>query len=158
MAEALARSPPPGLKLGDPVDRVITWVPLGSRRKRSRGFDQAEALARPVAAILGWPARPLLGRRVETAPQARRSGPERRLALEGVFVARGTSPPAVVLVDDVLTTGATAAVCASVLVASGCREVGVLTAARALNGRLPVRCYTPAPVGPAGSAPPASRR
>jgi predicted amidophosphoribosyltransferase len=157
MVEALARSPPSGLDLGDPGDRVITWVPLGPRRRRRRGFDQAEALARPVAALLGWPVRPVLRRVVETAPQARRSGPERREALEGAFRSREPVPAAVVLVDDVLTSGATAAACASVLMAAGCREVGVLTAARALNGRLPVRCYTPAPVGPVGWEPPASR-
>lgn len=157
MVEALARSPPPALDPRDLGDRVITWVPLGARRRRRRGFDQAEALARPVAALLGWPVRPLLHRAVETAPQARRSGPERRRALEGAFRARGPVPAAVVLVDDVLTSGATAAACASVLVAAGCREVGVLTAARALNGRLPLRCYTPASVGPVGWDPPASR-
>ena len=47
------------------------------------------------------------------------------------------------LVDDVLTTGATAAACAATLQDAGAGEVGVLTAARALAGALPARCYTP---------------
>jgi predicted amidophosphoribosyltransferase len=135
--------------LGDlPVARppgtsVVTWVPLGRRRRGDRGFDQAEALARAVAAEVGWPARRLLDRVVETSPQARRGGAQRREALRGAFRARPRIPPWVVLVDDVLTSGATTAECARVLMGAGAREVGVLCAARALGGPVPARCYTP---------------
>jgi ComF family protein len=131
-----------------PGPSVVTWVPLGRRRRRERGFDQAEELARAVAAQAGWPVRRLLDRVVETAPQAKRSGRDRREALRGAFRARGRPPPWVVLVDDVLTSGATSAECARVLVAAGAREVGVLCAARALGGPIPLRCYTPPGLGP----------
>lgn len=86
----------------------------------------------------------LLARVVETAPQARRSGPERQAALRGAFEAAPVCfPDSVLLVDDVLTSGATAAECARVLVEGGVREIGVLTAARALGSALPERCYNP---------------
>jgi ComF family protein len=144
MVEGLARAPPPR-PTGESEGFVLTWVPLGERRRRERGYDQAEALARAVRALTGWPLRPLLHRAVETAPQARRPGPERRRALRGAFAAVGeVEPVPVVLVDDVLTSGATAAECATVLLRAGAREVGVLTAARSLGGVLPARCYNPA--------------
>jgi predicted amidophosphoribosyltransferase len=83
----------------------------------------------------------MLTRAVETAPQARRGGDARRRALGGAFRAVGAVPPRVLLVDDVLTSGATVAECARTLLAAGALEVGVLTAARSLGGPLPARCY-----------------
>jgi competence protein ComFC len=137
--QALARAPPDILASDEAP--ILTWVPLGKGRRRSRGYDQAEALARSVGKLAGWRVRPLLERVVETAPQARRHGPQRKRALRGAFRARAEAPDRVVLVDDVLTTGATAAECARVLLAAGATEVGVLTAARSLGGGVPVRCY-----------------
>jgi ComF family protein len=122
---------------------TLTWVPLGRRRKRARGFDQAEALARALARETGWRVEQLLARSKETAPQAKLGGPERREALPGAFVAVDRPPPFVVIVDDVLTTGSTAAGCASALMGAGARRVGVLTFARALGGGLPVRLTDP---------------
>jgi predicted amidophosphoribosyltransferase len=145
MLAALMGDLPPGRP---PGPSVVTWVPLGRRRRRERGFDQAEVLARAVATEAGWPVRRLLDRAVETSPQAKRSGPQRREALRGAFRARGRPPPWVVLVDDVLTSGATGAECARVLLDAGAREVGLLCAARALGGPIPVRCYTPPGLGP----------
>jgi ComF family protein len=124
---------------------TITWVPLGRRRRRGRGYDQAELLARGLARASGRPCVRLLERVRETDPQARRGRAERRRALSGAFRAVvDPSPPRVILVDDVLTTGATAAECARVIHAAGAHEIGVVTAARAVNGPLPARCYTPA--------------
>jgi competence protein ComFC len=145
MVESLARSPPaaPIIGQGDPF--LLTWVPLGPGRRRQRGYDQAEVLAQTVGGLTGLPVRALLRRTVETAPQARRPGPERRRALRGVFVAVGRIEAArVVLIDDVLTSGATVAACAAVLREAGAAEVGVLTAARSLGRGIPARCYNPA--------------
>jgi ComF family protein len=119
----------------------ITWVPLGRRRKAERGFDQAEALARHVGRRLDLRARRLLRRRTETAPQAKRTGPARRSALRGAFVSIARPPPRVLLIDDVMTSGATAAECARILVEAGVREILLLTAARSLGGPIPARCY-----------------
>jgi ComF family protein len=129
-------------------DPVLSWVPLGRRRRRARGYDQAEALARAVARLTGLPAVRLLGRAYDTPPQARLPGEDRRRALQGAFAAVARPPPAVVLVDDVLTSGATAAACARALRAAGAGQVGLLTAARALGGGVPARCYNPAELRP----------
>jgi ComF family protein len=113
---------------------VVTWVPLARGRLAERGYDQALALARPLARRLGTPCRALLRRTVETPPQARRGARERRDALAGAFVAVRSPPARVLLVDDVLTTGATAGACAGALPRAGAREVHLLTAARAFTG------------------------
>jgi ComF family protein len=122
---------------------TLTWVPLGKRRRRGRGYDQAKVLATGLARRTGVPCVQLLERVRETDPQARRSGAERRRAVAGAFRATGPAPPRIVLVDDVLTTGATATECARVLRRAGAREVGVLTAARAVHDPFSARCYTP---------------
>ena len=118
---------------GLPPADVVTWVPLGRRRLSDRGYDQARALATGLARELHVPARRLLRRTVATGPQARRRGEERRSAMRGAFVAVRRAPGRVLLVDDVLTTGATVAACAEALVAAGAREVHVATAARSFH-------------------------
>jgi ComF family protein len=116
-----------------PADVVIP-VPLHRARERERGFNQAGLLARRVArslrADLGerW-----LGRARATAAQADLSGAERWTNVRGAFTLRDRGAVRgrhVVLVDDVLTTGATAAECAEVLRAGGAASVGILTVAR----------------------------
>ena len=126
-----------GIDLGGDV---VTWVPLSRRRRRRRGFDQAEELARGVARRLELPVTRLLVRSRDTAQQARSTGPERRRALRGAFRPCARPPARVLLVDDVLTTGATAAACAHALLGAGATEVDVLTAARSLGSALPARC------------------
>lgn len=125
-----------------PAD-VITWVPLSRRRRARRGFDQAQVIAEEVAALLHLPVRPLLRRTRDTRAQARKGGAERRRALRDAFVATWDPPGRVILVDDVLTTGATVAACAEVLTRGGADRVAVLTAARSLGGPVPVRCQGP---------------
>jgi ComF family protein len=124
-----------------PAD-VVTWVPLSAPRRAGRGYDQARALAQVVARASGVRLAALLVRIKDTAPQTARGGLERRRAMRGAFRPAGRSPPRVLLVDDVLTTGATASECARALRQAGAREVGLLTAARATSGSLPARCYT----------------
>ncbi|GAB4456897.1 MAG: ComF family protein [Armatimonadaceae bacterium] len=115
------------------LDGVVP-VPLHPRRKRQRGYNQAELLAKPLAEMLGKPLHSdLLVRSVQTAPQVGLSGKERRLNLTaGAFT---VSRPAEVaqrhylLVDDVFTTGITVNACAAALKEAGAASVVVVTLA-----------------------------
>jgi len=117
---------------GSGID-VVTWVPLSRERAARRGFDQARALALVVGARLDLPTAGLLRRAGDPGPQARRGREERQAAMAGRFRARARVGGRVLLVDDVLTTGATAGSCAQALVDGGAERVAVLTAARALS-------------------------
>jgi ComF family protein len=123
---------------GPPVD-AVTWVPLARARKAERGFDQARALAVALGRHVDAPAMRLLRRPVTTRPQATLSGAERRAAMQGAFVAVGRPPACVLLVDDVLTTGATVGAAADALRRAGASEVHVRAVARSVPRRLRAR-------------------
>ncbi len=93
----------------------ITWLPTTPKRRRTRGFDQAELLAKAMSKFSGWPAVKLLDRR--SGPQM---GLGRQDRVDGpVFTARHSCEGELILVDDVLTTGATIAAAAEILLAAG---------------------------------------
>ena len=114
---------------------LVTWAPTGAGRRRDRGFDQAELLARAVARRRGLPVARLL-RRLSGPPQAGRSAADRWG--NPTFSARRHRGP-VLLVDDVSTTGATLSAAAAALRLAGSTEVhGLVVAgapARAPGGR-----------------------
>ena len=110
-------------------------MPLHPHRLRERGFNQALLLARALGRRRGLPvASRALVRRRATRAQPGLAAPERRRNLRDAFAV--ASPATVqsrhiVLVDDVLTTGATADACARVLVAAGAKRIDVYTVGRA---------------------------
>ena len=108
---------------------VVTWAPTSDARRRARGFDQGELVARHVARQLGVPCRRLLVRSGPAAPQTGRTRVERLHGPE--FAARpGLDGCRVIVVDDVVTTGATLAACAEALEAAGAIAVSAITVAR----------------------------
>jgi ComF family protein len=116
------------------ADAVVP-VPLHRSRRRARGFNQADDLARR----LGLPVVAALRRMRATATQAELAADRRSVNVSGAF---GTTRAAaelrgkiVVVVDDVRTTGATIEACACALKESGVREVRALTAARVAGAR-----------------------
>lgn len=120
------------IEWGPPVQAIVP-VPLAGRRRRLRGYDQSELLAREIAHLTGIPpARRALVRRRSTAPQSRQAGEDaRRRNVAGAFGPGGHMPVGgVLLIDDVVTTGATLDACARVLISEGGGPVFALTFAR----------------------------
>ncbi|HZT30953.1 MAG TPA: ComF family protein [Bryobacteraceae bacterium] len=112
---------------------LVVPVPLHWRRRWRRGFNQSELLAREIARRCGLPVRRLVRRRRSTRTQAGLSNSARRENVAGAFSmyrAAGSQGRRILLVDDVMTTGATAGACAMVLKRAGARYVGLLTLAR----------------------------
>lgn len=109
---------------------LVTWVPLSFRRWLRRGYNQAELLARAFARHTGQPAAALLYKTRHNRKQARLGSRERRENARGVYgllSPEGICGKRVLLVDDVLTTGATSLACAEVLLAGGAAGVRILT-------------------------------
>ena len=124
LAAAIAAGAPAGLLGG-----ALVPVPLAPGRRRQRGYNQAEALARALSERTGLLVCAVLERRGGRARQLGR-GRRARLARAPDFRARALSPPRPVLVDDVITTGATLAACARALRAAGANEVAAVSYAR----------------------------
>ena len=113
---------------------AVTWVPPDRWRTIRRGYHPAELLAREVARRWSMAARPLLRARRHRRPQRGLGNAERRANVRDAFAVCSPPPKAVLLVDDVYTTGATLAACAAVLRRAGAGEVYALTLARAVRG------------------------
>lgn len=112
---------------------IITWVPLSRRRLRRRGYDQARILAEETAKRLNLPCEKLLEKRVDTKPQSGiRDAESRRKNAKGVYVCCAPSEASgrhVLLIDDIVTTGATLSECAAMLKQAGCAAVVAAAAA-----------------------------
>jgi ComF family protein len=119
----------------EPIEAdLLVAVPLHGRRQRLRGYNQSALLARELSRLCGLPlAERGLARRRNTPPQARSADAEaRKRSVSGAFVAdrRWVEGRRVLLVDDVMTTGATLDACAQALRQAGAASVWALTFAR----------------------------
>lgn len=117
------------------IPDVVTWAPLSRKRRRERGYDQGELLARAMAERLKLPAAATLVKARHTRPQSGLDSAEARRAnalgayalLPGVDAAGKR----VLLADDVVTSGATLSECARTLLEAGAAEVWCVTLAQA---------------------------
>lgn len=114
----------------------VVPIPLHWLRRLSRGFNQAELVARHLAAELGVDCLTPLRRRRATGHQARLDADSRIRNLRRAFVVppketAGIAGKSILLLDDVFTTGATLTAATEILLAAGAREVAVATIARA---------------------------
>jgi competence protein ComFC len=126
-AELVAERLPP------PEVEVLTFVPADRTRRLERGHNPAERLALELAAVWELPCLQLL-ERTRGGRQRGSTAAERR-TVRGAFRATRTTPRRVAVVDDVYTTGATAAAAATALRAAGARHVEAIAFARALRRR-----------------------
>jgi ComF family protein len=132
VAEALAEA----MRGLEPLTGQVSLipVPLGARRARERGYNQSERVAAALARRTGLPVRTdLLRRTRETRTQTALTPEARRANLADAFTAGEVRGLAVVLVDDVFTTGATLVSAADALAAAGAASVDGVTFARALE-------------------------
>ena len=132
MARCLADRLPDGADL-------ICWAPLSRERFRERGFNQAELMAREMGRLLSIPAGPALEKVRDTRPQSElEEESARRANARGAYAllpGADLTGKRVVLVDDVVTSGATLSECAAVLCMGGAKQVLCLTLAQARGDR-----------------------
>lgn len=131
MAAQIAANAPPGLLSGV----VLVPVPLHPRRLRSRGYNQAASIAEALGRRVGLEVLDCLARSGPPVTQVGRDRAERRSGPAGAIRLGPTAaaPARIVLVDDVVTTGATLAACRAALLAAGAVEVTAIAFARTLG-------------------------
>ncbi len=115
-----------------PHDVALVAVPAHPARRRARGFDPAELLARALARRTALPLVAALRRSAASSRQLGADRETRRTAGRLGVTARGPAPRTAILVDDVHTTGATLSACAQALKEAGAQRVVALTWARTL--------------------------
>lgn len=128
LAESLRR----GLGTEGVTTDLVVPLPLHPRRERERGFNQAAVLATPVARVLGAPVLAALERTTETRSQVGLGFEARRRNVRQAFrcVAHDLNGLHVLLIDDVVTTGATFEAAARALLGAGAARVDGLALAR----------------------------
>lgn len=130
------------LNLGASTPLVVIPVPLYRGKRRQRGFNQAELLARVAAKKLGSQFKIKTGcliRKRETKSQTGLTRHQRRANVRGAFAVTQPSQIAgkdILLIDDVFTTGTTASECARVLLRAGANRIYVATVARVLKNEV----------------------
>lgn len=113
---------------------LVTWAPLSGKRLRKRGYDQAELLAKAVAGQLKLPLVRTLDKREIPAQSGLQEEAARRANVLGAYALHPGAEVAgkrILLVDDVVTTGATLSECARILLTAGAEEVNCAALARA---------------------------
>ena len=121
---------------------LITWIPISAKRLKKRGFDQCRLLAEALSAEVELPVAPLLKKTMDNQPQSRITGYAHRkanvLGAYTVINVRQIAGRRILLIDDILTTGATAGECARELLTAGAEEVHLAVIAAANQQKRPI--------------------
>lgn len=128
---------PLGRRMVLAMDPAITYdlivpVPVSQQRLRQRGYNQSALLARELSKKTGIPYAEKLEKIKDNHVQHRLTAKEREQNVRGVYRAEDCSGLRVLLIDDIITTGATARECARTLYRAGAEHVGVLCSALVL--------------------------
>ncbi len=121
LAERLLLVLPPRWQTAD----VVCWVPMSAIRKKERGYDQSELIARQTARKLGRPCRKLITKFRENQTQHELDARERAINVMGVYKSNPSrvSGKRILLIDDIVTTGATLSACIQALKKAGAAEI-----------------------------------
>lgn len=132
LSQPLGRLCAPQARLFPVQFDAVTYVPLSKQGKRRRGYDQSQRLAKSLAHILGLPLLPTLEKVRETEIQHLLGKSKRQENVRGAYRAGpAAAGKALLLVDDIVTTGATLRQCAQMLYDAGAVQVCALCAATA---------------------------
>ncbi len=117
-----------------PAWDLVAFVPLHKHRRRQRGFDQAELLSRHLSQQLSLDHAKSLHRTIDTPSQVGRGEAERQANVQGAFTWKGETLAGakILLIDDVITTGATMVAAATALLSDGADRVDGFALAREL--------------------------
>lgn len=111
----------------------IAHVPLHKSKRKKRGFDQSERIAKKLSVLIGIPYIDALKRTKDTVSQTHLTREERQQNVKDVFEGKkNVKGLSILLVDDVLTTGSTASECARILCRSGAKSVHIIVFAKAV--------------------------
>ena len=114
---------------------LVTWVPLSRKRKKKRGYDQAELLAEGISSLLGLDCKKILYKNRETKAQSLTNDhKERKQNVKGVYSLKDgerIEGKKILLIDDIVTTGATLSECGAVLIKEGAASVAAVALASA---------------------------
>lgn len=116
-----------------PSDTLLTWVTMPGDRLRERGIDHGRVLCEAVAARTGLPCRQTMMRVGKIGTQQGLNAQERLQNLRGTIRGAGPLKGTVILIDDVVTTGATAQACRAALLSCGAQHVVTITATSAMH-------------------------
>ena len=127
------------MQMGWDTTDILTWIPISARRKFFRGYDQTQLVAQTVAKELGLALTPTVKKIRHTKPQSGMGDAAHRraniLGAYRVIDSQLVKGKQILLLDDIVTTGATASECARVLLTAGAKEVKLATIAVADHKR-----------------------
>lgn len=109
---------------------VLVPIPLSRQKLAKRGFNQANLIAQELATAFNWPLKKYLKKEKNTPSQTNLSREQRKLNVQNIFKTQGEIVPNIILIDDILTTGATLEQAAKVLYQAGAKKIWAIVLAQ----------------------------